>query len=140
MLNNLKQFNELAEKCGNKYLTAKYLAASARNFGLNPKYHGLILESKLISWALTGIQPYSDKELEKRRRLQVDSDLAEVEDYLCYVDDEEVKEQVRKYYRASIRSKHVVLDESNKLDKYRQMRVNVIVRMMWYGLPDKEGK
>jgi len=132
--NNLKLFNELADKCGNRYLAARYLASVARNFGLNPQSKGIILESKLLTWALTGQEPYTKEELDRRRRNQIDSDVAELEDYLCYVDDEEVANQVRKYYKKSLNSRHVVLDDSSTLDKYRQMRVNIILRMAWYGI------
>ncbi len=129
---NLALFNELARACGNRYLAVKFLAQKSRILGKQTE--GIVLESKLISWALTGIQPYDDKELEKRKYF--DSDIAQLEDYLCYVDDEEICEQVRKYYKLSVRNKHVTLDASNTLDEYRQMRVNVILRMIWYELPE----
>ena len=133
MYNNLKLFNELADKCGNRYLAARYLASVARNFGSDSQYKGLVLESKLLTWALTGEPPYTEKEIEKRRKFQVDSDIADLEDYLCYIDDEEVAQRVRMYYKKSLNSRHVVLDNSGTLDTYREMRVNIIVRMAWYG-------
>ncbi len=132
---SLKLFNELAEVCGNRYLAIKYLSHQSRDLGHQSK--GKVTESKLISWALTGEQPYSNQELERRKVLDID--IAELEDYLCYVDDKEVANQVRKYYQLSVRSKHVVLDTSQSLDLYRQMRVNVILRMIWYGLPEYQG-
>lgn len=126
---NLTLFNELADRCGNRYLAARYIASVARRLGKKSK--GVVIESKLITWALTGEQPYDDEELERRR--QFDSDVAELEDYLCYVDDSEVAAQVRKYYKISLHNRHVTLDNSNELDTYRQMRVNIILRMIWYG-------
>lgn len=136
MLNeHLALFNELAEACGNRYLATKYLASQSRVLGRQSQ--GLVLESKLITWALTGVQPYDDEELERRRCYDVD--VAELEDYLCYVNDKEIADQVRKQYILSLRNKHVVLDDSQTLDVYRQMRVNVILRMIWYGIPEYEG-
>lgn len=127
---NLTLFNELAEKCGNRYFAARYIASVARRLGKQSK--GIVLESKLITWALTGEQPYDDAELERRK--QHDVDIAELEDYLCYVEDKQVAAQVRKYYKISLHNRHVTLDSSNQLDEYRQMRVNIILRMIWYGL------
>ena len=132
---NLALFNKLANICGNRYLAVKYLSSQSRSLGAQSE--GTVLESKLLTWALTGTPPYSIEEM--RRRKEYDSDVAELEDYLCYVDDEEVANQVRKYYRISLRNRHVVLDDSSTLDTYRQMRVNVILRMIWYGLPECEG-
>ena len=132
---NLALFNKLARLCGNRYLAVKYLASQSRDLG--DQYKGVLLESQLLTWALTGIPTYDLKELERRKHY--DSDIAQLEDYLCYVDDEEVCDQVRKYYKISLRSKHVILDDSNTLDDYRQMRVNIILRMLWYGLPETEG-
>ena len=131
MQSNLKQFNKLAERCGNRYLAIRYLATIARRHGIQS--HGTILESKLLTWALTGEQPYSDDMIETRRHIKLDSDLADLEDYLCYIDDAEVADRVRICYRESVHNRHLTLDSSNALDYYRQMRVNVILRMMWYG-------
>ena len=129
MYNDLKLFNELAEKCGNRYLAARYLASVARNYGKQAQ--GAIAESKLITWALTGQCPYDEEELDRRKFY--DSDVAAIEDYLCYIDDREIASQVRKYYIMSLRNRHITLDSSDTFDKYRQMRVNIILRMMWYG-------
>ena len=125
---NQPLFNKLADICGNRYLAVRYLASKSRKLG--DKYSEAVMESKLLTWALTGVPPYSEDELD--RRVKLDSDVAELEDYLCYVDDDEVAEQVRLYYIKSLRNRGVVLDSSNTLDTYRQMRVNVILRMIWY--------
>jgi len=132
---SLKEFNKLAEACGNRYLAIKYLSHQSRILGHQSK--GSVNESKLISWALTGKCPYSKEELEQRQFIDVD--IAELENYLCYVDDKEVATQVRTYYRKSVRNKRIVLDTSQTLDLYRQMRVNIILRMIWYGLPEQPG-
>lgn len=127
--NDITLFNELATKCGNRYLAVKFVSTIARDLGHEAK--GVVIESKLITWALTGKCPYTKDELEYRQ--QHDSDVAELEDYLCYVSDEAIANQVRKYYKISLRNRHLTLDESNVLDKYYQMRTNIILRMAWYG-------
>lgn len=122
------RFEELANKCGNVYLATNYIAKAARQLDSSLPVH--FLESNLISWALSGEHP-SRSEISARRN-NSDPDIANLEDYLCYVDDEDVCESVRECYQKSIKNHHLVYCTNKQLNMYQLERVNIILRMTWY--------
>ena len=126
MLNSdLTIFNEFAEKVGNRYVAAKYIADSARCFATHlPKY---IIESYLIHWVLIG---------EKPEHIQVKvrdpEDIRYMNDLLCWIDDEEVVDAVKELYSKSIKNRHLVYQSTKSLSKYQQDRASILLRMIWY--------
>lgn len=123
-----QRFEDLAYKCGNVYLATNYIAKAARQLDSSLPVH--FLESNLLSWALYG--HYPPKSAVSARINNSDPDIASLEDYLCYVDDEDVCKSVRECYRKSIQSRHLVYCTNKQLNSYQLERVNIILRMIWY--------
>lgn len=122
---DLTIFNEFADKVGNRYAAAKYIADSARCFASHlPKY---IIESYLIHWVLIG---------EKPEHIQVKirdpEDIRYMNDLLCWIEDENVVEAVREMYKNSISKHHLVYSSTKSLSEYQQDRASILLRMIWY--------
>lgn len=119
-------FEELAEKCGSKYLAVNYLARCARRLA---SYHDVsLIESELLTWALTGNKPKLDLTRYKRTD---DIEILNIRDCLSYIEDDEVKEEVIRLYRRSILHHHLIYEQSGRLGPYRSSRVNILLRMIW---------
>lgn len=121
-------FDELVDKCGNRYLAVKFISKKARF--LDSKLAKSVLISKLMTWVLTGKE--IDIESNINNLYKLNPDLIVMENYLEFVGDESVKRQVRKSYIASVRNRHLVYDTSEGLNRYKQNRANILLRMIWY--------
>lgn len=127
-LSEQRMFDELADKCGNRYLAVKFISKKARF--LDSKLAKSVLISKLMTWVLTGRE--IDIESNINNLYKLNPDLIVMENYLEFVEDESVKRQVRKSYIASVRNRHLVYDTSEGLNRYKQNRANILLRMIWY--------
>jgi len=135
MLEHLNLFKELSSVCGNQYVAINYISSLARK--LNTIYRNAhVSESKLITWVLTGNCPYSKEDLE--HRLTYDPDIERMNSILCYVNDEEVCEEVRHLYKESLHNKNLTLSCNNNLDTFRRSRANVLLRMIWYDFSEED--
>lgn len=125
---DFNRFDELAESCGNRYLAVRFIAKYSRSLGKQyHEYH--IFESKLIQWVITGRCPYIESDMLKRK-IHIDDD--KVEDFLSWVTDIEVADEVIKLYKKSVNRKHLLICNNNRLGQSRKSRVNVLLRMLWY--------
>lgn len=121
------EFDKLEEACGSRYVAIQWLTKETRRLeDLTKDYN--IPESRMISWALTGQCPYSDLELQHRKR---PDKLDKVGELLEYVTDVEVKQQVILCYKQSVRNKGLKLCDNHDLGEYRLSRVNILLRMAW---------
>lgn len=120
-------FDRIEEACGSRYVAIQWLTKETRRLEELTKHYN-IPESKMITWALTGECPYSDVELEIRRRPTL---LDRVDDLLEFVDDYEVKQQVRTFYKLSVKNKGLTLCDRVELGESRLSRVNILLRMAW---------
>ena len=120
-------FDELAEKCGNRYLAVMYISKLSRK--LNYQVPGGALASQLITWALTGNKPEFKYNVLYHKNIS--PDLATMESYLEYVTDEDIKASVRISYTLSIRKHHLIYVYDKSLDQYQQGRMRVLLRMIW---------
>lgn len=127
-LSEQRMFDELVDKCGNRYLAVKFISKKARF--LDSKLAKSVLISKLMTWVLTGKE--IDIESNINNLYKLNPDLIVMENYLEFVGDESVKRQVRKSYIASVRNRHLVYDTSEGLNRYKQNRANILLRMIWY--------
>lgn len=128
-LHNLERFKELERSCGNRYLAIRFISTNARDLGQdNQDYH--ISESYLIEWVLTGKCPYTEQELARRK--EVHENVDNINEYLSYVDDEDIRDEVRKLYKTSVQTKHLTYCTNKALSRGRRSRVNVLLRMIWY--------
>lgn len=124
---NLCEFEKLAEACGNRYVAIQWLSRESRKlFEENKDYR--ILESKMLSWALTGECPYSETQLARRKFV---NKLDNVDELLEYVTDEEVEQEVRTFYKASVKNRKLILCDRDDLGRSRLSRVNILLRMAW---------
>lgn len=125
----LEKLKQIEEACGNKYLAIKILSKKTRELGKqNRVYH--ISESKLLQWILTGECPYSTAELDLRK--MVSENVDNINEYLAYVDDEEVCDIVRELYKTSIRNRHLTYYTDKSISPGRVSRINILLRMIWY--------
>lgn len=129
VIKDLDKFNELEQLCGNRYLAVQFIIRCTRQ--LEKKYLGCGLNtSKLIEWVITGESPYTLQEIEKRRLIWQDTN--ELVEFLCWISDEEVSEEVKKCYKLSLNNHHLTLCCNSKLSEGTRSRVNVLLRMVWF--------
>ena len=124
-------FEQLADKCGNRYLAVMYVARASRALfrSLSEKFSVDLIESHVITWALTGQVP----DIEKLPLRPSDcSEISSILDFLSYVEDEEVKEKVIEQYKKSVKEKHLVYITDRSMSIYRKDRINILLRMIWY--------
>ena len=125
--NDHTKFEELAESCGNRYMAIQYVAKMSRKLGKTiPRY---MLESKLLTWALTGERPPTRNLY--RILYARNPDLRALNEYLMYVEDEEISSTVRYMYLRSVRSRHLVYDHEKELEENKLARARIILRMVW---------
>ena len=127
-IKDLQAFSEIEKACGNRYIAVQLISDIARRLGQHTKEYQ-ISESKLLEWILTGQCPYSKSQLEARRERPADRAL---DDLLCWVSDESVVKLVRKFYKQSIKQRHLVECFDEKLHPSRIDRANILLRMHWY--------
>lgn len=121
-------FEELAQACGSRYLAVNYLAHSARKLSLLTP--GWIIESKLITWALTGEAPDLDKAFSVY--YMYNPDVRELDDFLCYIEDPDVRSSVKESYHKSIKHRHLLYVYKSALNESQKSRVRVLMRMFWF--------
>ena len=134
VIHDLDKFEELATRCGNRYLAIQIVAKAARQFTSNHKEYSLN-ESKVIQWILTGDCPYTPKQLADRKYINSRSEIDEI---LCWVSDSEVAEEVRKMYKKSVRSAKLQLSTNSALSNSQLDRANILLRMAWYSTGEEE--
>lgn len=139
MLNQLKLFNELACKSGNRYAAIKFVSNNVHK--LSYKYNGQILYSQLISWVISGEKPMSvilyEKEIYNRDKIKSISMkyvLSVTDEYLCYIEDMAVCKSVRASMKASKEAHHLVYIYIDTESEPQNMRVRILTRMIWYSL------
>lgn len=128
VIDDLHSFDRLVEACGNKYLAVVFISEAARRLGQQRKEYQ-ISESKLIQWILTGTCPYTDIQLEMRKKPKDDESLNRL---LCWVIDKQVADEVRCLYRKSIHEQRLIYSHNASLSQSRIDRVNILLRMIWY--------
>lgn len=127
-IEELVRFNELAESCGNKYLAIKFISYNARMLGHETREYHLV-DSKLIDWVLHGKCPYNSEEMLHRRIVE---NTDNVEEFLSWVEDTEVKDEVKRLYKLSVNKHYLMCCDNNNLSPGKVSRVNVLLRMLWY--------
>lgn len=127
---DLYRFEHLSEKLGNRYLAVRFISSSARSLGVEKKeYH--IAESKLIQWILTGHCPYTEKQLQSRRAVSDDDG---VDDFLSWVSDQDIVDEVKSLYKSSVKMHSIVYCKNNKFNQGQIDRINILLRMIWYSI------
>lgn len=136
VIRELDRFNELANSLGNKYQAIKLVSAWARDLGKQySEYH--IDEAKLLDWVINGRCPYLETELEKRKSVYTDDG---VDEFLMWVSDEAVTDEVKRLYKKSIRSHQLIYCSKSDFNKAQISRCNILLRMLWYSANSKEGE
>ena len=119
-----EQFSQLSAACGSRYLAVMFVATCARNL---IKYkNNWSIESRLISWVITGEMP------PKGIHVNIDPELAAIEDFLCYISSEDIRKSVMISYNMSVQNRHLVYRYIRGLDEFERARVRVLLRMIWY--------
>lgn len=128
-ISDLATFQHFENAFGNKYLAVKMLAKICRKLGAEKSdYH--ISESKLMQWVLTGDCPYSKKEMDIRKLISDNID--DINEYLSYVDDEEIQETVKLLYKKSVRLHCLQTCTDKCISPGKRSRINILLRMIWY--------
>ena len=121
-------FEKLDRACGSRYLAVQFISQSCRK--LSKKLPGWIIESKLITWVLTGQVP--DLSNSYRMWYSANPEVRDLDEFLCYIDDRKVAKSVRKSYFLSVKSRHLVYEYNNDLDDEQKARVRILLRMFWF--------
>lgn len=128
--NDKERFLDFAEDLGNPYLAVKTIAIWARD--VLRKYDNKLLTSEVLTWIIQGKPPASLDQFDaasKKRSRKTKSDLEEL---LCYVDDDDVCNAVRMSYTESHNKDELSFVYGSVVDDDRQARVRVLMRMLWY--------
>lgn len=128
-INDFGRLHEFVEAYGNPYLAVKHIGQMARRVA--EKYDNRILHSEAISWIVNGEKPdmIDDHGKLPPKHNYIQSYIDEI---LSYVDDDNVCEAVRSSYIDSETHRHLIYNYNDISDTYRQARVRVLTRMIWY--------
>ena len=126
-------FRELKEnECNNSvFMAVNTVAKRARQKMVDT--NGMILESKAISWVLTGESP----KIPTRTSIEITDHVEYLtsEEYLhellCTVEDESVVESVRATFEASQRANHLIYCYNHSLDEPQRSRVRILSKIVW---------
>lgn len=129
-IRDLDRFNQFANDVGNRFLAINMICQWSRQ--LEKEYSNYrIPANKLIDWVIYSRCPYSPEELSRRQIFTFDDKLDKV---LEWIDDAEVKDEVKSLYKYSIKHRHLSLCNNLTINKYKQGRINTILRMLWFSI------
>lgn len=117
-MNGQKEFENLALEVGSTFLAVNIVASKARQFARS--VDNKILDSKAITWALTGIKPESSTATKKYK--------SSMYDILAEVSDSRIKKSVIQSVRSSNTELQFVYDESLTHDE--RARVRILTRII----------
>lgn len=124
------KFLDFAEDCGNPYYAVNQINSWVRD--ILRKYDHHLLASEVISWVVRGHRPLSiDKNTDELERHVKKIQKSNLEELLCYVDDEEVCNSVRMSYDCSIQNKELSFIYGDVLDEPRRARIRILMRILW---------
>lgn len=123
-----KRFKEFSKSCGNTYLAVRILSKWARELGEKFKEYR-ISESKLIETVLSGKCFYSEYQM-LQRKAETDDD--RIEDFLSWVLDDDIVEEVKYFYKLSINNKKLTRCTNIAFSDGKRGRINVLLKMIWY--------
>ena len=125
------QYNRIVRTCGNKYAAIQAISNKAHDNIAS--CNGELSASKCITWALYGEKP----KYESKRDTYIKEYIYQV---LCNIDDVDIRDAVDRSMSDSLVKKHLVYNYDSISDAYKQSRIRVICRMIWYSLyPEKYG-
>lgn len=108
-------------------MAVTFLASGARRLG--SKLPQGIMESKLLTWVLTGDNPdYSYIKIDPDNYIERKN----IEDTLEFITDREVKKYVLLSYKKSIKAQHLVYRYPDNMLDHDKSRVRILTRMLWY--------
>lgn len=134
--NDTIRFKQFAESCGNNYLAIKIISKWTRELG-NKFSEYRISESKLLETVLSGKCFYTEYEMMKRRSSNDDD---HIEDFLSWVVDDEVVDEVKYMYAKSISIRRLAKCRRDDLTPGQLSRVNILLRMIWYSTGEEKGE
>lgn len=128
------EFEKLASLLGSTFAAINYVACMARIKLI--ENNNQILQSQAISWVLTGNEP-------KYKTQKIDP-LSQtirpiIDEMLCYIDDELVRESIRCSYEASVKADHLIYMYHPDLPDGYHAKVRIILNMIWENIYDEGG-
>lgn len=135
-------FRELKEnECNNSvFMAVNTVAKRARQKMVDT--NGMILESKAISWALTGESPKIPTKtcIEITDHVEYLTGEEYLHELLCTVDDKYVCDSVIDTFEASVKTNHLIYCYNHSLDETQKARVRVLSRIVWdYHINERRG-
>ena len=128
VINDSRRFDEFAKSCGNKYLAVRVIAKWARDLGEKFNEYN-ISESKLLEIVLNGKWYYSEYEMMQRKTV---NDADHIQDFLEWVMDDSVVEEVKYLYQKSVKNKGLQLCTNPYFTQGQRSKTNILLRMIWY--------
>lgn len=121
-------FESFARQCGSRYLAVWFLAKGSRRLAstLPPG----VIESRLLTWVLTGAQPEIESYLLTRQDSYIE--FKNLSEMIEYVEDDAIKKCVISSYKQSVKHRHLLYEYTENMLEADRVRVRVLTRMAWY--------
>lgn len=127
---------QYVHRCDSPYSVVMNVASMARE--KCDEYGGLISESEALTWVIQNEEPEIVKQLGgkiptksyingKKHRTKYDF----IQDFLCEIDDLEIRDAVKCSYITSLKKKNLVYKYNDIVAPSKQARVRVLTRMLW---------
>ena len=132
LIQDKQRFQEFAEDIGNPYMAVNLISSWTRD--ILKKYDNKLLTSEVLTWVIQGKSPKSIVEFNEqggRVFMRGRKSKSDIEDLLCYIDDEELCNAVRNSYEESCNKKELTFVYGSILDKGRQARLRILMRMLF---------
>lgn len=126
-LNYSPHYQDLCKQM-NPYLAVVQVAKEAR--GISKSLDNRIPSATALDYAARAELPnpkdYPDHRLDR------------VKNYVVYIEDIEVRSAIVASYEQSLHKNNLVYDYKNIVDEYRQVRVRIVMNILWDNRPHKE--
>lgn len=120
------QFRKFLETQPNPYRLVLDVARGAKQLAM--EYDDIILHSEAITHNLHGTKPVL------KQMAKWESEATEIRDMFCSIEDTEICEAVYDSFYASKEAQNLKYVYNNITDMYRQARVRILTKMLWYSL------
>ena len=112
----------------NPYLAVLQIAEESRLICMS--LDNRIPSATALDYAANGLLPdpkdYPDHRLDR------------VKNYICYIEDIEVKSAISSSYEQSLQKNNLVYDYKNVTDEPRQARIRIVMNILWDNRPHKD--
>jgi len=125
-LENDKEFRDYLASSKNVYAEVKHVMKLARDKLQECNYK--ILASEALTWAVQGVEPDYIKEDDYISKYERST----LNEMCCYIEDKGICDALEASYIESKLANYLIYNYKGIEDEYRQTRVRILVRMLYY--------